>query len=148
MQSAGGVLSLNQVLTQLEAQEKSTNRLYQNSLKAFFQPSLRSLITSIIDQKSKKIERIHAFIDGEGLTHPQERYPSLALHASNLEFMDQAEFLKVLIKGEDELRQAYLGIVGLMDEGEARAFLQTLAEESRKHAAWAQDRLDLEFLRT
>ena len=60
--------------------------------------------------------------------------------------MEYGDFLILVIQKEGEAEQLYGRLSGLARDSGAGALFQVLAEEERKHKAWAQDRYDRDVL--
>lgn len=61
--------------------------------------------------------------------------------------MDYEDFLVLIIKREEKAQKLYEELESLAANTEMKELFSWLAEEEKKHKAWAQDRYDLEILK-
>jgi hypothetical protein len=132
------------ILERLASIEKTSLEYYRNCLKALPNPQIKRFVMTIIDQKEEKTGRILHFcqtMDDKTLK-PGTPYPSLPpLPAEN---RDEISLMETIVGIEKALAQAYADLDALHNEDDLNSgLLASLAGDSKKHASWAQDHIDL-----
>ncbi len=137
--------SLHGKLEELACNEESSRGQFRACLARAARPQLKSLILAICDQKARKAEKIRAIEASREFS--ASSLPEIFLPSLEGDGSDELEILSWVAKTEEYLAQSYETFAQALGcQSPEGALLASLAADSRKHATWAQDRLDLQRL--
>lgn len=120
--------------------------LYRSGVRESVDAGVRSLLLSILNQKTKRESRLREFLASERLR--PGGWPELDLDApppaGPLDRAHEFAILDAVVLQEQALQARYARLAeALGGDEDAVALLRMLSDEARKHASWAQDHLDL-----
>ena len=114
---------------------------------------LRKLLLTMVDQEKEHEKRLKELKESGDISHvlPDKKVIDIKIgdYAVDVEFsedMSYQDFLLLVIKREEKSLQLYKWLEGKTSDSDAKYLFSRLAEEEKKHKAWAQDRYDLEIL--
>jgi rubrerythrin len=141
-------MPIKDIVLALAAHEEASAAFYRSFAKTVLKQNIRALILSVVDQKDKKVKRIRTFIETQADCCAGEMLPAQPLPSLPERVQETEEFLETLVSLETILSMRYGALVeSVSGHPDAASLFQSLSEDSRKHASWAQDHLDLERLR-
>lgn len=114
---------------------------------------LRKLLMSMVDQEKEHEKRLKELKSGtalgtvfQGIGTEDIKISDYTVDADFSPDMDYQDFLLLVIKREDKSYKLYQWFMTKTVNEEVKLLFKQLAEEEKKHKAWAQDRYDLEIL--
>jgi len=114
---------------------------------------LRKLLMSMVDQEKEHEKRLEELKSGvalesvfPGIGKTDIKISDYTVDTDFSQDMDYQDFLLLVIKREEKSYKLYQWFTAKAVNDEAKLIFKQLAEEEKKHKAWAQDRYDLEIL--
>lgn len=146
--------TFQEVLSFAVQREREARETYQAYAKASSYQGMRSLLVSMAEQErehERKLSELAARGAGEALFRgrkPQDL--NMDAYTASVAFtpgMNYQDFLLLVIQKENASLRLYEQLAAAAAEAEVRELFDGLAEEEKRHKAWAQDRYDLEILK-
>ncbi len=145
---------MNQVIDFAIEREREAQEIYLGYYKTTDRIGFRQLLLSMAEMEKEHEKKLTMLKQGIAQNRVFSSGKIIDLKLSdflvNVEYspdMDYGDFLIVIIKKENEAEQLYKRLESLAEEREVKQLFWSLADEERKHKAWAQDRYDLEILK-
>ncbi len=146
--------NMNQVIDFAIEREREAQEIYLGYYKTTDRIGFRQLLLSMAEMEKEHEKKLTMLKQGIAQNRVFSSGKIIDLKLSdflvNVEYspdMDYGDFLIVIIKKENEAEQLYKRLESLAEEREVKQLFWSLADEERKHKAWAQDRYDLEILK-
>jgi rubrerythrin len=146
--------TFSEVLSFAIQREREAQEIYQSYSKATPYQGMRTLLVSMAEQErehEKKLHELAARGDGDSLFRGQraqdlglEAYTTAVVFSPRMNYQD---FLLLVIRKENESLRLYAQLRDRTVAADVRDLFDGLAEEEKRHKAWAQDRYDLEILK-
>lgn len=134
--------------------EKESQEIYLDYSRKTQRMGFRQLLLSMVDMEKEhedKLQELKERKDQSALFRGSESVKArLTDFIAQEEFspdMDYGDFLVLIIKREEKTEKLYEELESLAAGTEVKELFSWLADEERKHKAWAQDRYDLEILK-
>jgi len=134
--------------------ERESQAVYLDYARKTQRMGFRQLLLSMVDMEKEhenKLQELKERKDQSALFSGSESVKArLTDFIAQEEFsqdMDYGNFLVLIIKREEMAEKLYEELKSLAADTEVKQIFSWLAEEERKHKAWAQDRYDLEILK-
>ena len=134
--------------------ERESQEIYLDYARKTERTGFRQLLLSMVDMEKEHENKLKELKEGKGQSALFNGTQSVEIRLTNYiaqeEFspdMDYGDFLVLIIKREEKAEKLYEELKSLAADTEVKELFSWLAEEERKHKAWAQDRYDLEILK-
>ncbi len=146
--------NMNKVIDFAIERERESQEIYLGYYKTTDRIGFRQLLLSIAEMEKEHEKKLTMLKQGIAQNRVFSSGKIIDLKLSdflvNVEYspdMDYGDFLILIIKKENESEEFYKRLESLVEEQEVKQLFRSLADEERKHKAWAQDRYDLEILK-
>ncbi len=134
--------------------ERESQEIYLDYARKTQRMGFRQLLLSMVDMEKEHENKLKELKEGKGRSFLFDGTQSLKARFTDFmvqeEFspdMDYGDFLVLIIKREEKALKLYEELESLVADTEVKELFSWLAEEEKKHKAWAQDRYDLEILK-
>ncbi len=134
--------------------ERESQEIYLDYARKTQRIGFRQLLLSMVDMEKEHENKLKELKEGKDQSDLFSDSESVKARLTDFiaqeEFspdMDYGDFLVLIIKREEEAEKLYEELKSIAVNTEVEELFSWLAEEERKHKAWAQDRYDLEVLK-
>jgi rubrerythrin len=134
--------------------ERESQEIYLDYARKTQRMGFRQLLLSMADMEKEHENKLKELKEGKGQSALFDGTQSVEARLTDFmveeEFsldMDYGDFLVLIIKREEKAEKLYEELKSIAVDTEVEELFSWLAEEERKHKAWAQDRYDLEILK-
>jgi len=134
--------------------ERESQEIYLDYARKTQRMGFRRLLLFMVDMEKEHENKLKELKEGKDQSALFSGSGSLGARLTDFikqeEFspdMDYGDFLVLIIKREEKAEKLYEELESLAADTELKELFSWLAEEERKHKAWAQDRYDLELLK-
>ena len=134
--------------------ERESQEIYLDYARKTQRIGFRQLLLSMVDMEKEHENKLKELKEGKDQSDLFSDSESVKARLTDFiaqeEFspdMDYGDFLVLIIKREEKAEKLYEELKSFAAETEVKELFSWLAEEERKHKAWAQDRYDLEVLK-
>ena len=135
------------------AKERDAQETYRSYAKATQRSGFRELLLSMVDQEVEHENRLRELKETQTFsaklsasTGSDMKISEFTIEAAFSPQMNYQDFLILVMKREEKAVHLYEWLKTVSQDSDLSTFFERLAEEERKHKAWAQDRYDLEIL--
>ena len=149
----GSFRNIDDILTFAIEKEREAQETYSTYAKTTEKSGFRRLLLSMVAQEKDHEKILLELKTGKSteaaLSAESSVDVKIADYLVDVEFstdMSYQDFLILVMKREEKAVQLYQYLKEQSDSSDAKSLFERLADEEKKHKAWAQDRYDLEIL--
>ena len=133
--------------------EQDAQQTYRSYAKATQRSGFRELLLSMVDQEAEHEKRLRELKQTQIFAAKPSASTDFDMKISEFTVdvafspqMNYQDFLILVMKREEKAVHLYEWLQTVSQDSDLSVLFERLAEEERKHKAWAQDRYDLEIL--